>query len=62
MLELGLKRAEDLNKSEVWLGVWENNLPAQKFYQYMGFERYSEHKFVMGDSIQTDYILTKELR
>lgn len=62
LLELGIKRARDLKRQRVWLGVWEKNFPAQKFYQYMGFERYSSHKFVMGDSVQTDYILKKELR
>lgn len=62
LLELGLKRAKDLGRKRVWLGVWEKNFPAQKFYQYMGFERYSSHKFVMGESVQTDYILKKELR
>ncbi|KRN99318.1 protease synthase and sporulation negative regulatory protein pai 1 [Companilactobacillus kimchiensis] len=62
LLELGLDRAQALQKKRVWLGVWEKNFPAQKFYRQMGFERYSEHKFVMGDSVQTDYILKKDLR
>lgn len=62
LLELGLKRAQALGKARVWLGVWENNFAAQKFYQFMGFEKYRSHKFVMGDSVQTDYILKKELR
>jgi len=62
LLNFGIVKAEELNKQSVWLGVWENNFPAQKFYQKMGFVRYSEHKFIMGESVQTDYILTKELR
>lgn len=61
LYNLALQRASDLGKKHVWLGVWENNLPAQKFYQHLGFERFSEHKFIMGDSVQTDYILKKEL-
>lgn len=61
LLELGIQRAKAFQKPRVWLGVWEFNMPAQKFYQSMGFERYSSHKFVMGDSTQTDYILKKEL-
>lgn len=61
LLELGIKRAKELQKKRVWLGVWENNFAAQKFYQYMGFKKFTSHKFVMGDSIQTDYILKKEL-
>lgn len=62
LLEFSLNKARELNKPRVWLGVWENNFPAQKFYQYMGFERISEHKFIMGESVQTDYILKKKLR
>lgn len=62
LLNFGIAKAEELNKQSVWLGVWENNFPAQKFYQKMDFVRYSEHKFIMGESVQTDYILKKELR
>jgi len=61
LLNFGIAKAEELNKQSVWLGVWENNFPAQKFYQKMDFVRYSEHKFIMGESVQTDYILKKEL-
>ena len=61
LLDLALKRAHELGMNHIWLGVWENNFPAQKFYQHLGFERYSAHKFIMGDSVQTDYILKKEL-
>lgn len=39
----------------VWLGVWEHNLRAKKFYQKSGFE-YSGHRhdFPIGDTPQTD--------
>lgn len=62
LLQFALDKATELDRSKVWLGVWENNFPAQKFYEYMGFTRFSSHHFVMGESVQTDYILTKELR
>ena len=62
LIELGLKRAQVLSKPRVWLGVWERNYSAQEFYKTFGFEKFSSHKFVMGDSVQTDYILKKELR
>jgi len=61
LMKLAIERAQALEKPRLWLGVWENNLSAQKFYQAMGFEHYSSHKFVMGTSTQTDYILKKEL-
>ncbi|WP_334351780.1 GNAT family N-acetyltransferase [Companilactobacillus sp. HBUAS56257] len=62
LFEFALQRARDLKKKYIWLGVWENNYPAQKFYQKLGFKRFSQHHFVMGDSNQTDYLLKKELR
>jgi len=37
LLEFGINKAKELNKQSVWLGVWENNLAAQKFYQKMDF-------------------------
>jgi len=61
MMKFAVERAQVLKKPRMWLGVWERNFPAQRFYESMGFERYSEHKFVMGTSTQTDYILKKEL-
>lgn len=62
LLKLGIKQAEKLEKDFIWLGVWEKNYPALSFYESMGFTRYSEHRFVMGEATQTDYILRKELR
>ncbi|MFC6175912.1 GNAT family N-acetyltransferase [Companilactobacillus huachuanensis] len=61
LMKLAIERAQSLKKPRLWLGVWEKNFAAQKFYQAMGFEHYSSHKFVMGTSTQTDYILKKEL-
>lgn len=62
MLEFAIKRANDLGKDRLWLGVWEKNFAAQNFYHSLGFEKYSSHRFTMGDSVQTDFILKKELR
>lgn len=50
------------NKFEwIWLGVWEKNYKAQKFYERWGFERFSEHTFWMGDDPQVDWLLKKKL-
>lgn len=39
----------------VWLGVWEHNLRAQKFYEKYGFEKSGyTHDFPIGDTPQTD--------
>ncbi len=52
--------AED-HKTKLWLGVWEHNGNAVAFYSRMGFVQTGTHPFVMGDEVQTDYIMTKTL-
>lgn len=41
----------------VWLGVWENNPGAIRFYERNGFQVFSSHKFQMGDDEQTDLLM-----
>lgn len=60
-MNLAEKKARELGVSFIWLGVWEKNFPAQKFYTDKGFRRFSEHAFVLDDDIQTDFLMKKEL-
>lgn len=50
-----------LGKEIAWLGVWEHNKPAIAFYEKWGFTRFSEHPFILGDDVQTDWLLRKSL-
>lgn len=61
MMQHAIAVAKKIKKSQVWLGVWEKNLKAQAFYRKSGFEKVGSHDFVLGDDIQKDYILVKEL-
>jgi ribosomal protein S18 acetylase RimI-like enzyme len=45
----------------VWLGVWENNPKAFRFYEKWGFMRFGEQIFQLGDDAQTDWLLRREL-
>jgi ribosomal protein S18 acetylase RimI-like enzyme len=45
----------------MWLGVWEKNLDAVKFYQKQGFVVFGSHTFEMGDEEQNDYLMKKDL-
>lgn len=49
--------ARRLGKTCVWLGVWEHNDAAQAFYGKFGFVRTGEHGFLVGDDLQTDWIM-----
>ncbi|KAF2178718.1 acyl-CoA N-acyltransferase [Zopfia rhizophila CBS 207.26] len=53
--------AREQGYRHVWLGVWEENLRAQKFYDKRGYRRVGEHDFVMGVTVQVDWIMVKEL-
>lgn len=60
-IELAIDLAKKAHKAEIWLGVWEHNEPAKKFYAKWGFTQFSSHKFVMGDDPQTDLLMKKPL-
>lgn len=56
---LGMARERGLKK--VWLGVWEHNEPAKRFYAGKGFVRVGQHDFWQGDDKQTDYLMAMDL-
>ena len=45
----------------IWLGVWEHNDKAIGFYEYHGFERFGSHEFLLGDELQQDLLMRREL-
>lgn len=47
--------------AHIWLGVWEENLVAQKAYTKWGYEKVGTHDFVVGSVVQTDDIMLKTL-
>ena len=50
-----------LGKTSVWLGVWEENPRAIRFYEKNGFVAFGTHVFKMGDDEQTDIMMRKTL-
>ena len=48
-------------RAGVWLGVWEENVKAQRFYRRWGFEKVGVHDFDIGDTKQTDSVMLKWL-
>jgi diamine N-acetyltransferase len=45
----------------MWLGVWERNYRAVNFYKSRGFESFGSHDFVLGEDVQTDMLMKKQL-
>lgn len=46
----------------VWLGVWEENPRAIRFYQKNGFKEFDKHTFQLGDDKQTDIMMKRPLK
>ncbi|HEY3271103.1 MAG TPA: GNAT family N-acetyltransferase [Geothrix sp.] len=45
----------------LWLGVWENNHKAVGFYVRSGFREVGDHIFQIGDQVDRDLILARDL-
>jgi diamine N-acetyltransferase len=61
MMERCIDIARQKNYGEIWLGVWEKNARAIAFYTKWGFEKFSEHVFMLGNDAQTDWLMKKVL-
>ncbi|MEI9809657.1 MAG: GNAT family N-acetyltransferase [Bacteroidota bacterium] len=53
--------AKEMNRDMLWLGVWEHNQRAIDFYTRWGFEKFAAHDFVLGNDVQTDWLMKKEI-
>jgi ribosomal protein S18 acetylase RimI-like enzyme len=53
--------ARQKGKKILWLGVWKQNQRAIDFYSAWGFEIFGEQEFVLGDDVQTDWLMKKVL-
>jgi ribosomal protein S18 acetylase RimI-like enzyme len=49
------------NKEVVWLGVWEKNQRAIDFYIKWGFEKFADHDFILGNDVQKDWLMKKNI-
>lgn len=53
--------AVSLQKRFVWLGVWEKNEKAIRFYQRHGFSKFGTHPYYIGADKQTDWLMRCDL-
>lgn len=61
LLEKAFERASEMHVDYVWLGVWEHNDRAIRFYQKNGFKVFGKHEFTLGADLQTDLLMRKNL-
>ena len=57
LYEQALMLATQARADYMWLGVWEENLRAIRFYKKNGFVEFDKHIFKLGDDEQTDILL-----
>ena len=57
MMDKAFEVAKDLKKSRLWLGVWEKNKDAIRFYARNGFKQFATHDFYLGKDLQTDWLM-----
>ncbi|MBZ4040988.1 GNAT family N-acetyltransferase [Flavobacterium hibisci] len=61
LYEKAIERARQQNLKYVWLGVWEENKKAIRFYTKNGFIEFDKHIFKLGNDVQTDIMMKLQL-
>jgi ribosomal protein S18 acetylase RimI-like enzyme len=62
LLEKAIKQAIKRKLDYIWLGVWEENPRAIRFYEKNGFKAFDKHIFTLGDDKQTDILMKLTLQ
>ena len=61
LFDKAIEIGREKNLEYVWLGVWEENHRAIRFYEKNGFEIFGKHDFVLGKDVQTDLLMKLKL-
>lgn len=61
LLDAAFAFAKQEGKTWLWLGVWEHNARAIRFYEKNGLRNFGSHPFPFGDEIQNDWLMRMEL-
>lgn len=57
LYQKAIEVAKERKVTYVWLGVWEKNERALRFYKKNGFVAFDTHTFVLGSDAQTDILM-----
>lgn len=61
LMEAGIEHARREGYQTLWLGVYEENAKAKRFYDKFGFRHVGAHDFVTGETVTTDLLMVKSL-
>jgi ribosomal protein S18 acetylase RimI-like enzyme len=59
LMQACLTEAARMGADGLWLGVWERNPRAIRFYQKWGVVQVGTHGFQLGDELQIDWIMQR---
>ncbi|HKI39296.1 MAG TPA: GNAT family N-acetyltransferase [Mycobacterium sp.] len=62
LMDLALAIAQRWGAQCLWLGVNQHNQRAQRFYAKSGFTAGGTRTFQLGDHLESDYVMFRELR
>jgi len=61
LMNSAIAEAKNAGHETIWLGVWERNERAIKFYKKRGFVVVGTHLFQLGSDAQTDLLMERSL-
>ncbi len=61
LMDACLERSRRDGRDVMWLGVWEFNPRAQRFYEKNGFQVVGRHTFQLGADPQIDLLMQRDL-
>lgn len=62
LYEKAIELAKEINADFVWLGVWEQNPRAIRFYEKNRFKAFDKHIFKLGNDEQIDIMMKLTLK
>lgn len=62
LYEKAIDLAKGINADFIWLGVWEQNPRAIRFYEKNGFRAFDKHIFKLGNDEQNDIMMKLALK
>jgi diamine N-acetyltransferase len=61
LMQRALAEAAGRGRDAVWLGVWDRNERAIRFYESWGFHRTGSQPFLLGSDLQTDLVMVRRI-
>ena len=61
LMQLGIGWLQAQGHAPLYVGVWSDNLGAQRFYRRYGFVKVAEYGFAVGRTLDREFILRRDL-